>query len=178
MRQQRSRLSEGSDKIHTVRLGDTVNANYRIEKIAPEAITLIICSGCSKPTDGARYAMTRRAASVSNMLTCSCSAARGVIPYARRSRSCSGRYERVAQLERRRAAANRPRSASACCAIAPLPPKGSSAMRHSALEAGRPTREQLYGRLLVVDPIANGKGGLKRLQSCASAPIGWPKLKS
>lgn len=32
-------LKEG-DKIHTVRLGDTVKGNYRIEKIAPDAITL------------------------------------------------------------------------------------------------------------------------------------------
>jgi len=32
-------LSEGT-KMHTVRLGDTVNSTYRIEKIAPEAITL------------------------------------------------------------------------------------------------------------------------------------------
>ncbi len=31
---------KGGDKIHTVRLGDIVNASYRVEKIAPEAITL------------------------------------------------------------------------------------------------------------------------------------------
>lgn len=32
-------LSEGT-KMHTVRLGDTVNSTYRIEKIAPDAVTL------------------------------------------------------------------------------------------------------------------------------------------
>ena len=32
-------LSEGT-KMHTVRLGDTVNSTYRIENIAPDAVTL------------------------------------------------------------------------------------------------------------------------------------------